>query len=753
MTVAAQPRRATGSASIDWAPATRELHLRNDWISYALAVLENGALGQLYIGPGLARGSSYRHLVPDEFHGFSNRLGEPIALEYPTAGSGDYRVPAVSVEHADGSTVLDLWYVGHRIVPGKPAIHGLPATYVEDEDEAATLEVDLRDEPSRTAITLSYTIFRDVPAIARSARVRNAGSAPLRICSAMSASLDLPDADWDLVHLSGTWARERHVRTRRLELGRQSISSPRGSSGHQHNPFLALRRADTVEDHGEAIGVSLVYSGNFLAEAEVEPFGTTRVRIGIDPETFAWVLEPGAEFTTPEAIIVYSDVGLGALSEAYHRLYRERLARGTWRDRLRPVLVNNWEGTYFDFTEERLLAMATVARDAGIELFVLDDGWFGRRDSDESSLGDWFVDRRKLPGGIDGLARRVEALGMRFGLWIEPEMVSERSELFAAHPDWAIGVPGRMRTEGRQQYVLDMARPEVVDHLFAVLSDVLGGAPISYVKWDMNRYITEPYSLSLPPDRQGEFFHRYMLGVYALYERLTGAFPEILFESCAGGGGRFDPGLLAFAPQAWTSDQTDAIERLAIQWGTSLVYPLSSLGAHVSAVPNHQVGRFTPLATRAAVAFFGVFGYELDTTALTDDERQQVHEQVDFYKSHRDVLQRGRFLRLRAPFDGDRNQAAWMAVSDDARRGIVGYYQVLNRPVPGPDRLRLRGLDRRLSYRVSAWPAGTDELARANEGVRGGDELMQAGLLLVASRDEGASRGDFWARLFVVEAE
>jgi len=537
VTVAPPARRAAaGSASIDWTAATRELHLRNEWISYVLAVHENGALGQLYLGPALARGRTYRHLVPDEFQGFSNRLGEPVALEYPTAGSGDYRTPAIAVEHADGSTVLDLRYSDHRIVRGKPAVAGLPVTYVEDEDEATTLEVDLLDEPTQTTVTLSYTIFRDVPALARSARIRSAGTRAVRLRCAMSASLDLPDADWDLVHLSGTWARERHVRTRRLEVGRQSISSSRGSSGHQHNPFLALRRAGTSEDHGEAIGVSLVYSGNFLAEVEVEPFGTARLRIGIDPETFAWVLEPGVAFATPEAVIVYSDAGLGALSDAYHRLYRERLARGHWRDRPRPVLVNNWEGTYFDFTEERLLAMATVARDVGIELFVLDDGWFGKRDSDDSSLGDWFVDRRKLPNGIDGLARRVEALGLRFGLWIEPEMVSQRSELFAAHPDWAIGVPGRTRTEGRQQYVLDMSRSEVVDHLFAVLSDVIGGAPISYVKWDMNRYITEPYSLSLPPERQGEFFHRYMLGVYALYERLTEAFPEIPFESCAGGG-------------------------------------------------------------------------------------------------------------------------------------------------------------------------------------------------------------------------
>jgi alpha-galactosidase len=752
-TTDANPPSSTNAPSIDWTGATREFHLRNEWISYVLGVHENGALGQLYFGPALARGRSYRHLVPDEFHGFSNRLGDPVALDYPTAGSGDYRIPAIAVEQPNGSGVLDLSYVGHRIQPGKPVIPGLSATYVEDDDEATTLEVDLADGPSGTAVTLSYTMFRDVPAVARHARIRNGGTATVRLRCAMSASLDLPDADWEFVHLSGTWARERHVRTRRLDLGRQSISSPRGSSGHQHNPFLALRRVNTAEDYGEAIGFSLVYSGNFLAEAEVEPFGTARVRIGIDPETFSWSLEPGAEFATPEAVIVHSDAGLGGMSDAYHRLYRERLARGTWRDQQRPVVLNNWEGTYFDFTEERLLAMASVARDLGIELFVLDDGWFGRRDSDDSSLGDWFVDRRKLPNGIDGLARQVEGLGLRFGLWIEPEMVSQRSELFAAHPDWAIGVPGRPRTESRQQFVLDMSRPEVVDHLFAVLSDVLGGAPISYVKWDMNRYITEPYSFSLPPDRQGEFFHRYLLGVYALYDRLTAAFPKILFESCAGGGGRFDPGMLAYAPQAWTSDDTDAVERLAIQWGSSLAYPLSSMGAHVSAVPNHQVGRITPLATRAAVAFFGVFGYELDPTALSEDERRQVSEQVAFYKAHRDVLQRGRFVRLRSPFEGDGNETAWMALSDDARRGIVAFYQVLNRPVPGPDRLRLRGLDRRLSYRVSLWPAGQDGLARANGGIRGSDELMSAGLLLDASRDEGAQRGDFWARLFVLEAE
>lgn len=730
----------------------REFHLRNDELSYIIRVLDNGALGHVYLGSAISPGRSYAHLVPTPFHGFDNRLGDPVALEYPTTGTGDYRVPAIVVEHPDGSTVVELAVTGHRLTAGKPPIPGLPATYVEQDAEAETVEIDMRDAPSGLSVTLVYTVFRDLPIVARSARIQNGGTGTLRLRAAMSASLDLPDGGWDLIQLSGTWGREREVRTRRLELGRQSVSSARGASSHQHNPFVALRRPETTEAKGEAIGLALVYSGNFLAEVEVESFGTARARIGIDPETFEWTLQPGDEFATPEAVVGWSATGIGGLSDAFHRLFRERLARGTWRDRPRPVKVNNWEGTYFDFDAERLLAMAAVARDLGIELFVLDDGWFGVRDDDTTSLGDWVVDRRKLPDGVDGLARAIEALGLRFGLWIEPEMVSERSELFAAHPDWAIGVPGRKRTEARQQLVLDMGRRAVVDHLFEVLSSVLGSAPISYVKWDMNRNITEPWSVDLPPDRQGQFFHRYILGVYDLYRRLTAAFPEILFESCAGGGGRFDPGLLAFAPQAWTSDNTDAIERLRIQWGTSLAYPVSSMAAHVSAVPNHQVGRVTPLATRAAVAFFGVLGYELDPTALTANERREVADQVAFYVANRELFQFGRFVRLRSPFEGDGNTTAWMSVAPDRRRAVVGFYQALNVAAPGPDRIRLRGLDPAATYRVSVWPAGDDAIARANSIERGGDDLMEAGLLILGDRDEAVARGDFWARLFVLEA-
>jgi alpha-galactosidase len=737
---------------IEWNQESREFHLRNDRISYVVRVLENGWLGHLYFGTRLTEGRSYAHLVPGEFLGFSNRVGEPLPLEFPTGGSGDYRIPALAIELPDGSGVLDLRYVSHRTMPGKPPIPGLPSTYVEVGGEAETLEITLADAVAQIEVRLLYTLFRDRPIVIRAARVLNTGTAPVILRGAMSASLDLPDSDWELITLSGDWARERHVVRDRIRPGRQSVSSLRGASSAQHNPFVALARPATTEEVGEAIGVCLAYSGNFLAEVEVEPFGTARLRAGINPEGFSWLLEPNAEFATPETILGFTAMGLGELSHAYHELFRERMARGSWRDKPRPIVINNWEATYFDFDEAKLVAIAAAAKDLGIEMFVLDDGWFGRRDDDSSSLGDWKVNTAKLPGGIESVARKVEALGMRFGIWIEPEMVSRRSDLFAEHPDWAIGVPSRPKTESRNQYVLDMSRPEVVDHLFDALSAILGSAPISYVKWDMNRNITEPFSPTLPAWRQGEFFHRYIMGVYALYDRLTKAFPGILFESCASGGARFDAGMLAFAPQAWTSDDTDAIERLKIQWGTSMAYPLSSMAAHVSAVPNHQVGRMTPLETRAAVAFFGVFGYELDPTTLSDEEKSEVAAQVAFYKQQREIFQRGRFYRLVSPFDGDRAEAAWMAVGDDARTAIVGHYSILNSPNHGPRRLKLRGLDPTVTYRASVWSATTEDDASAPRPiVVGGDVLMAAGLAIESER-MSATRGDFRARLYVLES-
>jgi alpha-galactosidase len=747
-------RRWRRPVTIRWDAEGREWHLANGRMSWAMRVLENGWLGHLHAGAPLAIDRSLRHLGPATFEGFGNRVGEPVALELPVPGVGDFRVPALVVEAADGSTVLDPRFAAHRVLPGKPDLPGLPSTYAEDDSEAETLEIDLVDAPTGLRITVRTTLFADRRAIARSLTLTNEGTAPLSVRCAMSAALDLPDAGWNLVTLSGTWARERHVHDRPLVPGRQSVGSLRGASGHEHSPFLALRRAATTEDAGEAFGLSLVYSGNVLAEAEVDPFRTTRLRIGIHPDGFAWRLEPGGAFTTPEAVIAWSGEGLGGLSEAFHGLYRERLARGAWRDRPRPVLLNNWEATYFDFDHDRIVGIARRAKALGVELFVLDDGWFGRRDNDDSSLGDWVVDRRKLPGGLEALVRDVRAEGLSFGLWIEPEMVNADSDLFRAHPDWAIGAPGRPRTESRQQLVLDLSRPEVVDHLADVLGAVLSSAPVDYVKWDMNRNITEPWTGSLPADRQGELFHRHILGVYELYRRLTARFPDILFESCAGGGGRFDAGLLAYAPQAWTSDDTDAVERLPIQWGTSLAFPLSAMAAHVSAVPNHQTGRVTPLFMRAAVAMFGAFGYELDPTSMPEAEQAEVARQVAWYVERRELLQFGRFLRLRSPFEGDGNETAWMVVDAAGDHALVGHYRVLAHPGPVRDRLRLRGLDPEAAYRVTTW-LGTFEAPSATVE-RAGDALMAVGLgieppdpLPPGAGNDGTRlvRGDFQARL------
>jgi alpha-galactosidase len=726
---------------IDWDPDARQWHLRTDHLSLILAVLESGDLGQLYLGPALAPGLDYRHLARGPFAGWDNRVGESIRLELPTPDTGDYRQPALDVTFADGSRSTHMCYIGHRIIPGKPGLGPLPSTYVEDPAEAETLEVDLRDERSGLVATVRLTIFRDHAAVTRSITVRNDGPEPMTLRTLMSASLDLHDSRWERISLHGSWARERHVTRAPLTPGRFVTESLRGSSSLHSSPFLALVRPWTTEAQGD-----------FLADVEVDQYATTRLRMGLHPDSFAWPLAPGASFTSPEAVTVHSTAGLGGMSDAFHRLYRTRLARGEWRDRPRPVLINNWEGTYFDFDEDRLVAIAQVAAELGIELFVLDDGWFGVRDSDDRSLGDWVVDRRKLPNGLEGVATRVRELGMSFGLWIEPEMVSHDSDLYRAHPDWAIGVPGLAQTESRQQLVLDLGRPEVLDHITEVLVAALSSAPIDYVKWDMNRTMTETFARDLPPERQGEMRFRYILGAYELYRRLIERFPHILFESCSSGGGRFDAGMLAFAPQAWTSDDTDAVERLAIQWGTSLAFPTSAMGAHVAAVPNHQTGRLTPIDTRAAVAFFGAFGYELDATRLTASEREHVADQVAWFKAHRQTLQFGRFLRLLSPSQGSGGDTAWMSVSDDARHAVVGWYRTLSRPVPGPWSLPLRGLDPALRYQVRVWPATADTLVRRNAWVRGGDELMAVGLFLDDDAREAGVRGDFQARLFELEA-
>lgn len=732
---------------------TKTFHLFNNRLSYILCVLENGHLGQLYCGKRIHDKEDFAYLVEKAprpmssyvYEGDRTFSLEHIRQEYPVYGSTDYRHPAVEILQENGSRISDFQYVSHTILAGKPKLLGLPATYTEADEEAATLCITLKDPVTEITLELLYTIFACDGILARSARFINEGTQPVHLLNAMSFSLDLPDRDYVWMQLSGAWARERHIKNRALEQGILAIDSMRGNSSHEHNPFMVLKRPYTTETQGEVLGFSLIYSGNYRIQAEVDAHNTTRITVGINPSGFDWKLEAGESFQTPEAVMVYSADGLNAMSQTFHRLYRKRLARGYWRDRPRPILNNNWEATYFDFTEDRLVEIASKAKECGVELFVLDDGWFGKRNNDYAGLGDWFANKDRLPNGITGLSERIEALGMKFGLWFEPEMVNKDSDLYRAHPDWILQTPDRRASHGRNQFVLDFSRSEVVDCIYGMMEAILSQSKISYIKWDMNRSITECYSAALPADRQGEVFHRYILGVYDLYERLTSAFPHVLFESCASGGGRFDPGLLYYAPQGWASDDSDAVERLKIQYGTSMCYPISSIGSHVSVCPNHQVFRRTPLHTRANVAYFGTFGYELDLNKLPEEELREVKEQISFMKEYREILQFGTFYRLKSPFEG--NETVWMSVSEDKKTAIVGWYRVLNGVNAPYTRVQLQGLDPDMVY------------TNIRSGAcHYGDELMNLGLVTSDATAGEVPReekdcGDFESRIYILKAK
>ncbi|MGS5020136.1 alpha-galactosidase [Paenibacillus polymyxa] len=740
-------------ASIQVNPKERTFHLTNKYCSYLFRVMENGQLEHLYYGKKMEYlgqydrfiERSYRSVSVGEFDGDLVTSLESIKQEFPSSGSGDFREPAVEIIQEDGSHIMEFIFDRYEVITGKPKIPHLPATFCKEADEAETLLITLTDSLTGAVAVLAYTIFSELPVITRSVSITNSGNSTLRVNRLMSMSLDLPDSEYEFVHLSGAWGRERHVERTPLRPGVQSIGSTRGISSHIHNPFMALAKPGSQEHQGEVYAVNLVYSGNFLAQAEVDSYSTTRLSLGIHPDKFCWTLKPGECFYSPEAVMVYSQNGLNGMSQAFHRLYNKHLIRSSWAERERPVLINNWEGTYFDFTEKKIVDMAKKASELGIELFVLDDGWFGQRNNDTSSLGDWFENREKLPNGISNLAKKINELGMKFGLWFEPEMVNSDSHIMREHPDWVVGTPGRKRKHGRHQYVLDYSQPPVVNYLFKLMDDVLSSAHIEYVKWDMNRCISEAYSLSLGKERQGEFFHRYVLGVYALYEKLITKYPEILFESCASGGGRFDPGMLYYAPQTWTSDDSEAIERLKIQYGTSMAYPLSSMGAHVSTIPNHQVGRTAPLQTRSNVAYFGVFGYELDPLALTEEECNIIKKQIQLYKRHQRLVTQGTFYRLLSPFE--KNETAWMTIDAEREHALVGWYQVLSRPNAAYSRLKLIGLDEKAVYFV-------EELDRRFTG----SELMNIGLILTppyqADQDFNiAEKYDFSSQLFTLTKE
>jgi len=733
--------------SIIYDAANRLFHLQAGSTSYILHVYKSGHLTHLYWGERV------REMQPDRIIRTTDRAfsGNPrpnpnsnphdrthsldtLPMEFPSYGNTDFRQPAYQVQLANGSTVTDLIYVSHTITQGKPALNGLPSTYTEDESEAQTLEIVLEDRVSGLRVILSYTAFESHNAITRSARLENTGTEPLKLLRALSLNVDFAHDKFDLLHLSGAWARERHIERRKLTVGTQSIESRRGASSHQHNPFLALIAQDANEDTGSVYGFNLVYSGNFLASVEVDQFHGSRVSMGINPFDFGWLLTPGETFQTPEAVMVYSSRGLTGMSQTFHELYRTRLCRGEFRDKARPVLINNWEATYFDFTADKIVQIAEAGKELGIELFVLDDGWFGKRNGDTDSLGDWVVDKNKLPEGLEDLVNRVKNLDMQFGLWFEPEMISEDSDLYRAHPDWCLHVPNRIGSLSRSQLVLDLSRPEVCDYIVEAVSSILSSAPITYVKWDMNRHMTEIGSAGLPPERQRETAHRYMLGLYSVMERITSAFPQVLFESCSGGGGRFDPGMLHYMPQTWTSDNTDAIARLKIQYGTSLVYPISSMGAHISAVPNHQLHRVTSLKMRGDVAMSGNFGYELDLTTFTPEEKELAKQQVALYKELREFVQFGRFYRLISPFE--HTEAAWMFVSEDEKDVLVCYFNILAEPNHPFESIKLKGLKAEQNYRNLE----TGE-------IYGGDELMYAGLALPPHS------GDFQSQLFRFRAE
>lgn len=732
---------------------SKTFHLYNDTISYIMSILPTGHMAQLYFGKHIHHKEDFSYLVESAPRPMASYLIENdktislehIKQEYGVYGTTDYRESAVEILQANGSRISDFQYSGHMITSGKPKLTGLPATYTEDDSEAMTLTLQLKDIVTGMELELLYTIFCKGGIIARSARFTNHGSESIHLTKAMSLCMDLPDYNYDFLHFSGAWARERHLKTRKLEQGIQSVGSLRGHSSHEHNPFIILKRPTADEFQGEAIGFSLIYSGNFLAQVEVDTHASSRVLLGIHPDTFDWKLESGESFQTPEAVMVYSDKGLNHMSQTFQKLYQKRLARGVWRDKARPILINNWEATYFDFNEDKILEIAHKAKESGVELFVLDDGWFGGRRNEHAGLGDWIPNPYLLPHGIAGLSQKIEELGMKFGLWFEPEMINKDSDLYRAHPDWMLQTPQRNASHGRYQFVLDFSRKEVVDHIYQMMAKILDESHISYIKWDMNRSITECYSAILPADRQGEVFHRYILGVYDLYERLTSQFPEVLFESCASGGARFDPGMLYYAPQCWTSDDTDAIERLKIQYGTSYCYPISSMGSHVSVTPNHQLARTTPLHTRANVAYFGTFGYELDLNKLTKEEQSEVKEQIIFMKKYRQLIQFGTFYRLSSPFES--NITMWMVVSGDKTEAIVGWYKVLNTVNDSYTRIQLKGLDPDLCYENTI----TGKMYY-------GDELMNLGLITTdVSAGEAYGDlepgGDFDSRLYIFKAK
>lgn len=692
---------------------------------------EGGFLFHNYYGPVIGD-VDMSYLVCPMDRGFSGQPQEIVdrrfsldtrLLEYSAYGTGDYRDYCLHAVYEDGSHVTDLRFVSYEVKEGKYALEGLPAMY-QGEEKAETLEITLRDEYKNLEVVLYYGVFEDLDVITRACKIVNQSEEQVRLLRAYSMGLDFDNKDMDMLHFYGRHAMERKMERSPLQHGFQGVESRRGYSSHQQNPFVILCKQDANEEYGWCYGASFVYSGNFSIQAEVSQTDFTRLTVGIQDTQFEFHLDSGESFTAPEVILSFSENGLGQLSRNYHKAIRHNLCRGKYKTERRPVLINNWEATYFDFTPEKLVAIAKDAKELGIEMLVMDDGWFGKRDSDYSGLGDWFVNEKKLKGGLKNLVEEVNKTGMKFGIWFEPEMISEDSDLYRAHPDWALTVPGRSFTRARHQLVLDFSREDVRTYIFDRMCEILESANIEYVKWDANRHLTDVWSAKLPADRQGEVFHRYILGLYDFLEKLTQRFPNLLIEGCSGGGGRFDAGMMYYHPQIWCSDDTDAIERLDIQYGTSFGYPISTVGSHVSVCPNHQTGRSVSMKTRGIVAMAGTFGYELDITRLSQEEKDMVKVQVEEFKKYYSLIQQGDYYRLTD--DGRKSPyVAWEFAAEDGTEALLNVVTLRVRAYAMPYTVRIKGLKPEAVYEVE----GTGEKYP-------GAALMNGGYLLPVIWDD-----------------
>lgn len=695
--------------------------------TYQMKVDSYGFLLHLYYGAKVNGAMDYLLTYADR--GFSGNPAEAgadrtysldvLPQEYPTWGTGDYRNAALLIQNADHSESCKLQYAGHMIKKGKYNLQGLPAVYAE-ENEAETLEIYMEDCVSNLKVTLLYGVVEQLDIITRSVIIENHGSEDIIIEKAGSACLELLPGQYDLLSFCGRHTMERTVQRKRIGYGSSVFESRRGTSSHQYNPAFILADVNATEDRGNCYGIAFVYSGGFRFETEKDPYDQVRTVMSIQPEQFAYPLNPGERFVVPETIFSFSQNGFGALSHNYHNCINHHVIRRSFQKKMRPVLINSWEAAYFDFTGETMLELAKNAADVGIDLVVMDDGWFGKRDDDNSGLGDWEVNEEKLGCSLGTLIEKINELGVDFGIWIEPEMISEDSTLYRNHPDWVLQIPGRSPVRSRNQLVLDFSRKDVRDYIFASICKVLDQGNITYVKWDMNRSISDVYS---HVNVRGTVLHDYVVGVYDFLEQMIQRYPELLIEGCSGGGGRFDIGMLYYTPQIWCSDNTDAIDRTKIQYGTSFFYPASAVGSHVSAVPNHQTGRITSLKTRAVVAMAGTFGYELNLQMLSAEEKEEIKEQVAVFKKQNELIQQGTYYRLTNPMEDA--MAAWLFVSENKKHALFNVVVLDKQVNAGVAFIKLKGL-----LEGSTYISSEDNREYAADG------LMEAGFPIPSTLGE-----------------